>query len=43
MSDVATPTYETACARIEAIIARLDSGELVARLEGGRAENTPPR
>jgi len=28
MSDVATaPTYETACARIETIIARLDSGE----------------
>ena len=24
---VASPTYETACARIEAIIARLDSGE----------------
>jgi exodeoxyribonuclease VII small subunit len=27
MSEVATPTYESACARIEAIIARLDSGE----------------
>ena len=28
MSDTATaPTYETACARIEAIVARLDSGE----------------
>ena len=28
MSETATaPTYETACARIEAIIARLDSGE----------------
>ena len=28
MSELATaPTYETACARIEAIIARLDSGE----------------
>jgi exodeoxyribonuclease VII small subunit len=28
MSDVTTaPSYETACARIEAIIARLDSGE----------------
>jgi exodeoxyribonuclease VII small subunit len=27
MSDTAAPTYETACARIEAIIARLDSGE----------------
>ena len=27
MSDAATPTYETACTRIEAIIRRLDSGE----------------
>ena len=27
MSEVATPTYESACGRIEAIIARLDSGE----------------
>ena len=27
MSEVAAPTYESACARIEAIIARLDSGE----------------
>ena len=29
MSEIAAtaPTYETACARIEAIIARLDSGE----------------
>ncbi len=28
MSETATaPTYESACARIEAIIARLDSGE----------------
>ena len=26
MSEVASPTYESACARIEAIIARLDSG-----------------
>ena len=31
MSELATPTYETACARIEAIIARLDSGEAELR------------
>ena len=27
MSDAATPTYETACARIEEVLRRLDSGE----------------
>ena len=27
MSDTATPTYESACARIEEVIRRLDSGE----------------
>jgi exodeoxyribonuclease VII small subunit len=42
MSDAATVTYETACARIEEIIRRLDSGEAGLRetldlcKEGGR-------
>jgi exodeoxyribonuclease VII small subunit len=42
MSDAPTATYETACARIEAIIRRLDSGEAGLRetlelcKEGGR-------